>query len=87
MNLIRAVITTALFEFKRSASAQRIMLAVILAFFPPVMLLILMVSSRGLPITQFIVIILVGMVSLLAQLLWATPVSYTHLTLPTILLV
>ena len=60
-------------------SAQRITLAVILSLFPPTMLFFTSVSGGELPITDLLILILVGMVSVLAQLLWATPNVYSEL--------
>ena len=79
MNLLRSIYATILFEFKRSMSPQRLALAGVLSLFPPTMLFFTTVSGSNLPITELLILILVGMVSVLAQLLWATPNVYSEL--------
>ena len=79
MILLRSIIATVIFEFKRSLSTQRLMLAAVLSLFPPTMLFFTSVSGSQLPITDLFILILVGIVSILAQLLWATPNVYSEL--------
>lgn len=79
MTLLRSILATIIFEFKRSMSAQRVLLAAVLSLFPPTMLFFTSVSGSELPITDLLILILVGMVSILAQLLWATPNVYSEL--------
>ena len=79
MNLLRSIYATVVFEFKRSMSFQRLMLAAILSLFPPTMLFFTSVTGSDLPISEYLILILVGMVSVLSQLLWATPNIYSEL--------
>ena len=83
MNLIRSIWATTLFEIKRSFSVQRVLVAAILAGFPPAMVTVITIAGRRsgdqLPLDNLLIIILVSIVGLLSQLLWATPNVYTEL--------
>ncbi len=79
MNLLRSVLATALFEFRRSLSAQRLMVAAVLAGFPPAMVSVISLTDRSIPITNLLIISLVAIVAMLALLLWATPNVYSEL--------
>lgn len=79
MNLIRSVIATALFECRRSLSLQRILVGAVLAGFPPAMVTVIRFSGSPIPISNLLIISLVGIVAVLAQLLWATPNVYSEL--------
>ena len=60
-------------------SPQRVLLAFVLSLFPPMMVFFTSVTGSDLPISDLLILILVGMVSVLAQLLWATPNVYSEL--------
>lgn len=82
MNLIRSIWATTVFEIYRSLSIQRILVAAVLAAFPPAMVVVIAIAGRvsgELPLEDLLIIILVGIVGLLAQLLWATPNVYSEL--------
>ena len=83
MSLYQKASATARFELARSFTAGRIAASFILALFPPAMVMLLMVASRGGARTpemvEFSIFILVYMVILLALLLWASPVVYAEL--------
>ena len=72
MNFLANMLTTTRFEFVRSLTLQRITLSVILALFPPAMLLILLLNAAH-DLFKFIVCTMVLFVGLLSLLLWATP--------------
>ncbi len=79
MNLLRSTWATASFEVRRSMSMQRLMVASVLAGFPPAMVAVIGLSGGGVPLTDLLIIVLVGIVGLLAQLLWATSNVFTEL--------
>lgn len=55
------------------------MVAIVLAGFPPVMVTVIGMSGGEIPLTDLLIIVLVSIVGLLAQLLWATSNVYTEL--------
>jgi hypothetical protein len=55
------------------------MVAAVLAGFPPAMVAVISLTGRSIPITDLLIISLVGIVAMLAQLLWATPNVYSEL--------
>ena len=79
MNLLRSTWATATFEVQRSLSAQRLMVASVLAGFPPVMVTVIGLSGGEIPLTDLLIIVLVSIVGLLAQMLWATSNVYAEL--------
>lgn len=79
MSLLGTTMATAWFEIRRSLSLQRIMVATVLAAFPPAMIAVIGFSGQEIRLDDFLIIILVAIVALLAQLLWATSNVYTEL--------
>ncbi len=55
------------------------MVVAVLAGFPPAMVTVIRFSGSPIPISNLLIISLVGIVGLLAQLLWATPNVYSEL--------
>ena len=83
MNLLRSILATTQFEFSQSLSAQRLLVAAVLAGFPPAMITVIWQAGRRsgnvVPLDDLLIFILVSIVALLAQLLWATPNVYSEL--------
>ncbi len=79
MNLLMTTLATAIFEIRRSLSIQRMLVASVLAGFPPAMLTIIGLSGEEIGMTDLLIVMLVLVVSILAQLLWATSNVYTEL--------
>ncbi len=78
MNLITSIQATVSFELSRVLTFQRMSLAAVMALFPPMMVWILN-NSSNLPIPEFVIAVLCGMVCLLSLLLWVTPNVYAEL--------
>ncbi len=78
MILFRSILTTVEFELSRFMTPQRILLAVVMALFPPMMIWIL--SGTGLLLfTEVAICVFCGMTCLLSLLLWATPNVHAEL--------
>ena len=82
INWINGTLATFVFEIRRSFSVHRLMVAIGLALFPPVMLNVVarIAFVRGSRVAgdviqnmEFSMIFLVALVCLLTLLLWATP--------------
>ncbi len=85
MIALRRILAVCRYELERSLTPQRIMLAAVLALFPPVMLGLVTYYSElaregqiG-AFFEFVLIFLVGIVCLLALLLWASTNVYSEL--------
>lgn len=86
---LTAALATLRFELRRAFSIQRAAVTVVLALFPPTMLLLLSIGStianHGQPsarlaeFSTFISVFLVALVLLLSLLLWATPNVHSEL--------
>lgn len=79
MNIVNSTLATVSFEIRRSLSIQRVMVASILAGFPPAMVTVIGFSGQEIPLHDMLILTLVSIVAILAQLLWATPNVYTEL--------
>lgn len=88
MNWINGALATFAFEVRRSFSVHRLMVAIGLALFPPVMLSVVatIVFSRGPAVAGdvgqymlFALVFLVALICLLMLLLWATPNVHSEL--------
>jgi len=85
---IRGALATCTFELRRSFTIQRMAVSLVLALFPPAILLILILASTlsGDPqaqlgiqdFTKLITVFMVALVCLLTTLLWATPNVYSE---------
>ena len=83
-NWINGAIATCGFEMKRSFTVQRNAVSFVLALFPPVMTGMLTwgprtVGAQGIPFVEVVILVLVGLVTMLSLLLWATPNVYSEL--------
>lgn len=71
---------TCLFELTRNLSVQRLMVAGVLAFFPPLMMFLVLFGSRLVggggveTAVEFLIVLLVAIVCFLSLLLWASPI-------------
>lgn len=88
MNWINGALATFAFEIRRSFSVHRLMVAIGLALFPPVMLNVVaqIAFSRGSSVAGdvgqymlFALVFLVALICLLMLLLWATPNVHSEL--------
>ena len=79
MNIANSTLATTSFEIRRSLTIQRIMFASILAAFPPAMITVIGLSGHEIPLHDLLILILVSIVAILAQLLWATTNVYSEL--------
>lgn len=78
MSIFNSVMATVQFEISRVCTLQRLMVAIVMALFPPVMLFILEMSS-ALAAPVFLISLFCGMVCLLSLLLWSTSNVYSEL--------
>lgn len=78
MSIFNSVMATVQFEISRVCTLQRLMVAIVMALFPPVMLFILQMSG-GLAAPVFLISLFCGMVCLLSLLLWSTSNVYSEL--------
>ncbi|MDA7932491.1 ABC transporter permease [Mariniblastus sp.] len=82
-SILQNAIATCLFEIRSSFTIQRTSVSLVLALFPPTMLGLLILGARfsrsGISssilqdFTPLLTIVLIGLVSLLSLILWATP--------------
>ena len=77
-NIFRSITATIRFETSRVLRVERLIVALVMVLFPPVMIMILEQSGAN-PAPEFSVSILCGMVCMLSLLLWATSNVYTEL--------
>ena len=84
MNWIQGSIRTCSFELRRSLTYQRIAVSIVMALFPPSMLLLIHAAPEvrnEMPaeVSQTLILLLVGLVTILSLLLWATPNVHSEL--------
>ena len=77
-NILRSIAATIRFETSRILRTERLIVALVMVLFPPVMIMILEQSGAN-PAPEFSISILCGLVCLLSLLLWATSNVYTEL--------
>ncbi len=78
MTPLNSILATIEFEFSRVMTVRRLSVALVMALFPPMMVLIL-TSREEFQFGELVICVLCGMVCLLSLLLWATPNVYTEL--------
>ncbi len=86
---LNGALATCSFELRRSFTVQRTAVSLVLALFPPAIMLILILATRLsrdfqaqtaiLDFSQLLIIFLVALVCLLTTLLWATPNVYSEM--------
>jgi ABC-type transport system involved in multi-copper enzyme maturation permease subunit len=81
--LVRSVLATFFFEIHRCLNLQRVAVVLVLSLFPPAMIAAIGLSGRAhanpIPMSDFLIVVLVGIVGILAQLLWATSAVHSEL--------
>ncbi len=78
MSPINSILATIEFEISRVMTVRRMAVALVMALFPPVMILIL-ASGQVFDFPEMTLSVLCGMICLLSLLLWATPNVYSEL--------
>jgi len=78
MGIFNSILATIRFELSRVMTVQRLTVAIVMALFPPAMILILD-STGAMPPPEFIITVLCGMICLLSLLLWSTSNVYAEL--------
>ena len=71
-NWIHSSLTTARFEMQRAFSSKRLVIAVVMALFPPSMLYIIGYTTGGDGAPEFVMAGTLGLVAWLALILWST---------------
>ncbi len=83
MSWIKGTIATCRFELRRSLTIQRIAVSIVLALFPPAMVLLVSTAINKTPepviVANILMVLLAGLVTLLSLLLWATPNVHSEL--------